>query len=452
MADSSAAALMGLLLADANSRPGQSLTAALAQDPPLVLWTVCVAGRGDDSQPRCVADVARWLADHALEVLQWETGRDAEAESVRTAESESYADRVGDAVAVAELAAQLAGEKEPAAAEPAFLLGLVHDAGGWLATVGGPPAQRGSSCLPGWLVDAGDWPAASLVRLAAGVLAGDALLRDSARIDVESCRDRGAKARRRWLMPVQGVGEWLPPLAARLARLTALEDRFQATLEAEKLEAMAEFAAGAGHEINNPLTVIAGRAQLFLQEEQDPERRRALALISAQAKRAHEMIADMMLFARPPVPEPTRFDLVELVDRLLAEVSPQAARQQIVLRRTGGGGPVEIEADAAQLCVVLRAMCQNALEAIGHQGQVEIGVSRAAGQVRIRIADDGPGISPEQRRHLFDPYYSARQAGRGLGLGLSKCWRIVTNHGGRIEVDSQPGEGTVFTITLPQRP
>ena len=70
-------------------------------------------------------------------------------------------------------------------------------------------------------------------------------------------------------------------------------------------------------------------------------------------------------------------------------------------------------------------------------------------EVRIRICDDGPGIKPEERRHIFDPFYSARQAGRGLGLGLSKAWRIVTNHGGRIEVSSQAGHGAVLTVTLP---
>jgi len=68
------------------------------------------------------------------------------------------------------------------------------------------------------------------------------------------------------------------------------------------------------------------------------------------------------------------------------------------------------------------------------------------------VIDDGPGIDAEARRHLFDPYYSARQAGRGLGLGLSKCWRIIaTNHHGRIDVESQPGQRTVFTIKLPKR-
>ncbi len=68
----------------------------------------------------------------------------------------------------------------------------------------------------------------------------------------------------------------------------------------------------------------------------------------------------------------------------------------------------------------------------------------------ISVTDDGPGITPDERRHIFDPFFSARQAGRGLGLGLSKCWRIVTNHGGKIEVESAPGQGAGFVITLPR--
>ena len=68
--------------------------------------------------------------------------------------------------------------------------------------------------------------------------------------------------------------------------------------------------------------------------------------------------------------------------------------------------------------------------------------------MKISIQDDGPGLKPEERRHVFDPFYSARQAGRGLGLGLSKAWRIITNHGGRIEVSSQPGRGATFIVTL----
>jgi signal transduction histidine kinase len=264
-----------------------------------------------------------------------------------------------------------------------------------------------------------------------------------------------------------------PSIAEKLARLAELENDFQRALEVEKLEAIAEFAAGAGHEINNPLTVISGRAQLLLREETDPERQHALALISVQAMRVYEMIADMMLFARPPRPELRPVELVQLIDEVVADFVVRAARQETAIRRTGERGPIHIEADPVQLNVALRAMCQNALEALGSGGHVEIAVEGEGGtgsvcrngpegashdgdlsplllgEVRICIRDNGPGIGPDERRHVFDPFYSARQAGRGLGLGLSKAWRIVGNHGGRIEVASQPGRGTTFTIILP---
>ncbi len=79
----------------------------------------------------------------------------------------------------------------------------------------------------------------------------------------------------------------------------------------------------------------------------------------------------------------------------------------------------------------------------------EIAVYGNGMEARVTVADDGPGIPAEQRPHIFEPFYSARQAGRGLGMGLSKCWRIVTQHGGRIEVGQRAGSGAVFTICLP---
>ena len=81
---------------------------------------------------------------------------------------------------------------------------------------------------------------------------------------------------------------------------------------------------------------------------------------------------------------------------------------------------------------------------------VDVSLRRTPLGAEVLVADDGPGIKPEERRHLFDPFYSARQAGRGLGFGLSKAWRIVTGHGGSIEVESEPGEGAVFVIKLPR--
>ncbi len=230
-----------------------------------------------------------------------------------------------------------------------------------------------------------------------------------------------------------------------------LRAAFDAALEAEKLEALAEFAAGAGHEINNPLTVISGRAQLLLRDETDPERRRTLALIRAQAVRVHEMIADMRLFARPPEPEREPVDVGALLGRVAEELGAEYARQDIAVAFPGQPGDAWLDADPVQVHVALRALCRNAAEAIGRGGRIELELRTEPEEIRILVRDTGPGISPEERRHIFDPFYSARQAGRGLGLGLSKAWRIVTGHGGRIEVNSEPGHGATFTLQFPRR-
>jgi signal transduction histidine kinase len=113
----------------------------------------------------------------------------------------------------------------------------------------------------------------------------------------------------------------------------------------------------------------------------------------------------------------------------------------------------EIMADPVQLAVAVQALCRNAVEAISQGGRVEVDISAAAGErIRIIVRDDGPGVPEHIRPHIFDPFFSGREAGRGLGFGLSKAWRIVTDHGGEVAVQSQPGQGATITIELPFAP
>jgi signal transduction histidine kinase len=250
-------------------------------------------------------------------------------------------------------------------------------------------------------------------------------------------------------------------LAERLARMAELECAFDVALEAAKLNALKEFAYGASHEINNPLANISARAQTLLQDERDPERRRRLAAINAQAFRAHEMIADVMLFARPPRIERRAVDLVGLVASLLDEMSEPAAAQHTQILWNPPLEPILANADAVHLRVALKALVANALEALAEGGRIEIVVSRGmssrprsattdtSDSVEIVISDSGPGIPDHVRSHIFDPFFSGREAGRGLGMGLPKCWRIVREHGGRIDVDSSSGRGATFKIVLP---
>jgi len=266
------------------------------------------------------------------------------------------------------------------------------------------------------------------------------------------------RIRDEWLGSSRPFSNWLYRIAEKLRKLSRLETSFEHSVEEEKLAALKEFAYGASHEINNPLANISTRAQTMLREERDPERRRKLATINSQAFRAHEMISDLMLFAQPPQIELQPVNLSRLLDRVVDELAPQAAAQGTVLTHRSSDNELTLMADPAHLAVALRAICINALEALAMGGRVAIWSRRAENPlaatndqrpwIEIGVHDCGPGISAKVRRHMFDPYFSGREAGRGLGLGLSKSWRIVNLHAGQIDVASDEN-GTKVSIFLP---
>ncbi len=135
------------------------------------------------------------------------------------------------------------------------------------------------------------------------------------------------------------------------------------------------------------------------------------------------------------------------------ELALQAASQQSELIFETAVRPLTITGDKTQIAVALRALCVNALEALTTGGRVAVALEESSPLgdfVQITVSDNGPGIAPEMRRHIFGPFYSGREAGRGLGFGLTKCWRIVTLHGGQIDVESPAGSLTRFTILLPR--
>jgi signal transduction histidine kinase len=278
--------------------------------------------------------------------------------------------------------------------------------------------------------------------------------------------DDPRRALRRWISPRERSAGMLQsvPFRAVLPRLLQLlveHRRLQRDcehrLESEKLQAMRELAYGASHEINNPLANIASRAQILLRDEPDAERRRSLATINSQVFRAHEMLADLMLFAKPPPLECRTLDLVQLVRQVVLRLEEERP-PEVVCRWETSEPALVVEADDVQLAVALAAIGRNGIQAMQRGGLLRFELrpvpSTSAGPsatawAEVVIQDTGPGLSDHQRRHLFDPFFSGREAGRGLGLGLSKAWRIIQLHGGQIRVDSQLGIGTSFTVRLP---
>jgi len=422
---------------------------AIHGDASLALWIVCRASVLGQQEHRSPRPLAEWLAPGLAEELAQLEVADASASRPQEKEFTSLA---AEATRVAERCTLLASKARGLDADAAHLAGLLSGAAEWFGEAGAKRNRVARALLPEWL-------RSSLAELGASEPTTEATdpLTALVRTAREERLPRGTPAAKtaRNATPWQHASavetRRLAELAVRIARLERLENRFAETLEAEKLEAMAELAAGAGHEFNPPLAVISGRAQLFLRDEQDAERRRELAVINRQALRVHEMIADLMHFARPALPRPSECDVIALVQEVLEGLRPWTEERRITLELATEQDAIAAQLDATQMLVALRAVVTNAVEALGGDGRVRVECTLLAGEadVEIVVRDTGPGITPEVRRHLFDPFYSGRGAGRGLGLGLSKCWRIVTNHGGRVEVDSTPGEGTTVRLVLP---
>jgi signal transduction histidine kinase len=249
-----------------------------------------------------------------------------------------------------------------------------------------------------------------------------------------------------------------------------------------KLEAMAEFAAGAGHEINNPVATIAGRSALLLKTETDPERRRILETIGGQAYRIRDMIGDAMTYARPPEPSLEEFDPAAEITPIVDSLKRQFPHKNVAVEKSLDEA-IRLNADREQFRVIVSCLIKNSLEAIDQEGviRVELAMVDESGQmetrrvsegqhqapriprsrvgllphIRFTVSDNGVGLSEVEREHLFDPFYSGRQAGRGLGFGLSKCWQILRLHGGTIEAvdpssdDDNSGNGLAINTLWP---
>ena len=212
------------------------------------------------------------------------------------------------------------------------------------------------------------------------------------------------------------------------------------------LEAMAELAAGAGHEVNNPLATIAGRVDRLRRDETDADRLTALNAILTQTFRARDMIGDLMLFARPPQPQREPVDFSETVGEVLAEFADDVAARRLSISGLREDAVV-IQADATQTAIVVSELLRNAIDFAPCETAVRVDLSRRGTDAVLSVADEGPGLTDVERRHLFDPFFSGRQSGRGLGFGLPKCWRIVHAHGGGVRLADE--EPTRFEVCLP---
>lgn len=223
-------------------------------------------------------------------------------------------------------------------------------------------------------------------------------------------------------------------------------------LQSKKLAAIGTLAAGVAHELNNPLNNIYTTAQRMMKksgEESPPFIRKGLDDILGQAMRIKRIVGDLLEFARGREPHLKPVELRGLLDGVTKHLGDLMITGNVQFTRDLHPGEIVLYADQEQLEQVFINLFTNAMEALPNSGSLSVHADEEDDHVRIRVSDTGLGMSRETLDRVFEPFYTTKN--RGTGLGLAIVFNIIQKHHGRIEVESEEGRGTTFTITLPKR-
>ena len=217
---------------------------------------------------------------------------------------------------------------------------------------------------------------------------------------------------------------------------------------ADRLSALGELSAGMAHEIRNPLGSIRGTAEILRDgvAPDDPKQEFAEILIR-EVDRLNRVLEDFLRFARPDPVEVGRFVLQHVIGDVLDLTRQQAVRNNVDVAAELGD-EIEIPGQGEQVKQAFLNLVLNALQAMPNGGALEVSLRVLPQEVQVLFSDSGPGIAPEDRERIFNPFVTTRDSGTGLGLAITQ--RIIQGHGGRIMLDSRPGEGACFTVCLPR--
>ncbi len=220
----------------------------------------------------------------------------------------------------------------------------------------------------------------------------------------------------------------------------------------DRLASIGEMAAGIAHELNNPLTGVIAMSQLLLDEGMSDGVKEDLKVICSEAQRAAAVVKHLLIFARKHTAEREAVQINTVVEDVLSLRAYEQKVNNIRVTTRFDNHLPEIIADPFQIQQVFINIVLNAEQAMmaAHkEGTLTITTGRVGGGIKVSFSDDGPGISPENMRKLFSPFFTTKEVGKGTGLGLSICYGIVTDHGGRIYARSELGKGATFVVELP---
>jgi two-component system, NtrC family, sensor kinase len=279
-------------------------------------------------------------------------------------------------------------------------------------------------------------PIGRIIAMSHRVVDGDL----TARVEIDPPGEMGELCR-----AVDGMAEAVCQREERLKLATSRQ-----ITQSEKLASIGRLASGIAHEINNPLTSILTFAHLLREKEPiDEQDTEDLDLIIHETKRAADIVQGLLDFARerPAVKEP--LSLNDVVRRTVRLIRNQKLFRGVTIEEQLSSDLPAVNGDTNRLQQVVLNLCLNAREAMEDGGTIHIGTRTKEGQVILEVRDTGHGIKPEDLEQVFEPFFSTKPVGQGTGLGLSVTYGIVDQHSGRIEVDSEEGTGTTFTVLLP---
>ncbi len=219
----------------------------------------------------------------------------------------------------------------------------------------------------------------------------------------------------------------------------------------ERVAELGTLAASMAHEIGTPMNVILGRAEMLMQRTDDETMKKGLGIIAAQVERVTKLMNQLLAFARRGPPNFRPVDLREVVKNCLDAVEERLSQHRVQVVSEHDEDLPQIRGDSDLMMQVLLNLVLNAVQAMPESGTLRVAAAREGAQhIRLTVADTGHGIPPDVLPKIFEPFVTTKARGKGTGLGLTVVLGIVQEHGGSITVDSTPGQGTTFTLLLPQ--
>jgi len=220
----------------------------------------------------------------------------------------------------------------------------------------------------------------------------------------------------------------------------------------ERIAELGTLASGMAHEIGTPMNVILGRAEYLLGRVKEEPIQKGLQTIITQVERITKVMNQLLAFARRKSPERVPLALHEVLEHSLEMFEQRFGHSRIDVTLDTDDSRPNILADPDQLSQVLINLIMNAIHAMPEGGNLRIGITSDGDRVKLTVADSGHGIPPDALKKVFEPFFTTKEFGKGTGLGLTVVKGILEEHGGSIDVESEEGKGTTFTIVLPAGP